>query len=70
MGKKTVRVRRIPGKTSNEPLPRDKKVSTLLSSLGINRETVVVRISGKIVPESAKLSGKETVEIVSIISGG
>lgn len=60
----------IPGETRKEKLKANETVSSLLSRLGINRETVIVRVSGKMVADSEKLCPGKKVEIISIISGG
>lgn len=46
------------------------KVLNLLNQLGQNRETVVVRLNGKIVPEEERLRGGDSVEILPIVTGG
>jgi len=60
----------IPGKTRKEKVGSEETASSLLSRLGINRETVLVRVSGKMVSDSEKILPGMRVEIISIISGG
>ncbi|OGM02899.1 hypothetical protein A3K72_03585 [Candidatus Woesearchaeota archaeon RBG_13_36_6] len=46
------------------------KVSDLLKRLKTNPETVVVVKNNKVVTQEDKLSNKDNVEILSVISGG
>ncbi len=69
-GKISVTVREIPGKARTASVARGAAISDLLSSLRINRERVVVRKNGRLLPESEALSNGDVVEVVSIISGG
>ena len=41
-----------------------------LKETGHNPETVVVRLNGRIVPETEKLSDGDEIEIIPIVSGG
>lgn len=45
-------------------------VDTLLSSLKINPENVIVTKNGILVMEDAELSDKDDVEILQVVSGG
>ncbi len=45
-------------------------VADLLKKLGQNRETVVVRVNGKIVAEEEHLKSGDVVEIIPIVTGG
>lgn len=42
----------------------------LLKKIGLNRETVIVRINGRISPEEERLKGGDSVEILKIVTGG
>lgn len=66
----SVTVKRIPGKSSRVLVPSRSSIYSLLARLGINRETVVVRLNGKIAAESEKLAKGDKLEIISIVSGG
>lgn len=46
------------------------KITDLLKLLGQNRETVVVRVNGKIITEEEGLAGGDLVEILPIVTGG
>jgi len=56
--------------------PRRLKVATrttiadLLKKLDQNRETVVVSLNGKIVPEEERLAAGDLVEILPVVTGG
>ncbi len=42
----------------------------LLQKLGIMREEVVIKINGKLAPETTELSAKDKVEIIKVVFGG
>jgi thiamine biosynthesis protein ThiS len=46
------------------------KVLDLLRGLGINRETVLVKLNGKIVPEEEELKEGAEVKIFKVVTGG
>ncbi len=46
------------------------KVKDILSSLNINSETVIVVRNDEVVTEDEKLKEKDTIKILSVISGG
>lgn len=46
------------------------RVSDLLKELGVNRETVLVKVDGKIVPEEEELSAGAEVMIFRVVTGG
>jgi thiamine biosynthesis protein ThiS len=58
------------GKTKSLSMPEKSSIEKLLESMGINPETVVVLRNGEIVPESERLSNKDRIEIIDIVSGG
>jgi thiamine biosynthesis protein ThiS len=65
-----VRVR-VWGRDETElELPEKSTVEELLERLGIERETVVVKINDKISPESERLSDGDEVLIIPIVTGG
>ncbi|MGB9719333.1 MAG: MoaD/ThiS family protein [Candidatus Anstonellales archaeon] len=43
------------------------RITELLKKLKMNREEVVVKVDGKVAPESAELEGNEEVEIVRVV---
>ena len=45
-------------------------VSSLLRDLKVMREEVVVKVNGKLAPETKKLDSKDKVEIIKVIFGG
>jgi thiamine biosynthesis protein ThiS len=45
-------------------------VLELLRKLGVNRETVLVRINGKVGPEEQPLRDGDRVEVFQIVTGG
>jgi sulfur carrier protein len=42
----------------------------LLRELGVNRETVLVRLDGKVVPEEQPLRDGDRVDIFQVVTGG
>ena len=66
-----VRVKLTPGKKEKVlELSEGAKVQDVLKELGTNRETVVVRRHGKIIPECEPVKDGEEIEVMTIISGG
>lgn len=62
---------RVWGRDETElDLPEGSTVEELLGRLGIERETVVVKINDKISPESERLSDGDEVLIIPIVTGG
>jgi sulfur carrier protein ThiS len=47
-----------------------KSVKELLTCLALNSEEVLVKVNGKLAPDSQKLSAKDEVKIMRIIFGG
>jgi sulfur carrier protein ThiS len=45
-------------------------ITTLLRDLQVSREEVVVKINGKLAPETAKVTNKDSVEIIKVVFGG
>lgn len=45
-------------------------VSRLLEKLAINRESVAVKVNGRLVPEEGHLFAGDKVEILYIVTGG
>lgn len=45
-------------------------VAALLKLLSLNSEEVLVKVNGKLVPDSAKVSKKDVVKIMRVIFGG
>jgi len=42
----------------------------LLRKLGVMREEVVLRVNGKIAPETYKIKTKDKIEIIKVVFGG
>ena len=61
IGQKTIQKVKIAQKTS---------IADLLNKLGQNRETVVVRLNGKIIAEEERLADGDSVEILPVVTGG
>jgi len=55
---------------------RAKKVShkgnlaSLLKKLGVRREEVVVKVNGRLAPDTAEPEEKDTIEVIKVIFGG
>ena len=47
-----------------------KSVGELLAALSINREEALVKVNGRLAPDSAEISGKDDVKVMRIIFGG
>lgn len=45
-------------------------ISDVLDILGINRETVLVKLNGEVVVEEERLKDGDVVEVIAAISGG
>jgi len=45
-------------------------ISSLLRSLNVMREEVVVKVNGKLAPETRKITKKDKVEIIKVVFGG
>lgn len=63
---------RIIGQKASRKLKVTQKtrIVNLLEQLGQNRETVVVRLNGKIVAEEERLADGDLVEILHVVTGG
>ncbi|MEW6592386.1 MAG: MoaD/ThiS family protein [Candidatus Hadarchaeota archaeon] len=48
----------------------DRKISEILASLGVSRETVVVSLNGKIVPEEETAKEGDRLEVLPVVTGG
>lgn len=48
----------------------DGTVSSLLRDLKVMREEVVIKVNGKLAPETKKLNAKDKVEIIKVVFGG
>jgi sulfur carrier protein len=51
-------------------VPHESSLSELLRLVDRNRETVAVRLNGKIVAEEERLADGDLVEIIPIVTGG
>ncbi len=66
-----MRVRYIlDGKARTIDLPKGSTLKGLVEKIGFNSETVLLRVGGEIVPEDTKITGKEKIEILKVVSGG
>ena len=45
-------------------------VSALLRRLGVMREEVVVKVNGRLAPETRVLSSSDRVEVIKVVFGG
>jgi len=67
----TVRVRIMDeGKTRTVRLKQGATALDLLQKLGIGRETVIVRVNGRVSPEEEMLKAGDRVEVLKIVTGG
>jgi len=48
----------------------DGTVDQLLKQLNIRREEVVVKINGKLAPETTNVNGNDSVEVIKVVFGG
>jgi len=58
------------GKKRSLSVPDGAKVADILQKVEINPETVLVRRSGEIIPETEKLKNGDKLELLSVVSGG
>jgi thiamine biosynthesis protein ThiS len=71
LGEIIVKVRVIGQRAAREVMvPQKARIADLLDQLGQNRETVVVRVNGKIVAEEERLADGDSVEILTVVTGG
>jgi thiamine biosynthesis protein ThiS len=71
LGEITVKVRVIGQRAARKVMvPQKTRMSDLLDQLGQNRETVVVRLNGKIVAEEERLADGDSAEILTVVAGG
>lgn len=61
IGQKPARKLKVAAKTT---------IADLLKQLDQNRETVVVRLNGKIVAEEERLAAGDFIEILPVVTGG
>jgi len=45
-------------------------VNSLLKKLGVMREEVIVKVNGKLAPETAEVGAKDRVEVIKVVFGG
>lgn len=45
-------------------------ITNLLKELNVSREEVVVKINGKLAPETAKVGKADKVEVIKVVFGG
>ncbi|MFH2106429.1 MAG: MoaD/ThiS family protein [Candidatus Micrarchaeota archaeon] len=45
-------------------------VSNILKKEKIRREEVIIKVNGKLVPETAKVTDRDKVEIITVVFGG
>lgn len=54
----------------NRKMKFDGTLIELLKKLGVMREEVVVKVNGKLAPETTKLKKTDKVEIIKVVFGG
>lgn len=60
----------LEGKKRTLALEKGARIEELLEELGINRETVLVRLNGEVCVEEEVLGEGDEVEIIRAVSGG
>ena len=71
MGEITVEVKVIGQRAARKiKVPQKTRIADLLDQLDQNRETVVVRLNGKVVAEEERLADGDSVEILTVVTGG
>lgn len=71
MGEIAVKVKIIGQRSAREVrVPQKIRIADLLNRLGQNRETVVVRLNGKIVAEEERIADGDSIEILPVVTGG
>ncbi|MCD6477528.1 MAG: MoaD/ThiS family protein [Candidatus Aenigmarchaeota archaeon] len=58
------------GKSKVFHVKKDSTIEDLLKEIGVNIETVIVKMNGKIVPEVEKLEDNCTLELIEFVSSG
>ncbi len=48
----------------------DGDISALLKALGVMREEVIVKVNGKLAPETRRIGKADRVEIIKVVFGG
>jgi sulfur carrier protein ThiS len=48
----------------------DGDVASLLKKLGVMREEVVVKVNGRLAPETKRLAAADKVEVIKVVFGG
>ncbi|MBI5253561.1 MAG: sulfur carrier protein ThiS [Euryarchaeota archaeon] len=61
---------KLDSKKSEVEVAEGSTVDELLEKLGINRETVLVRLNKEICTEEEKLKPGDTIEIIRAVTGG
>jgi thiamine biosynthesis protein ThiS len=71
VGEISVKVKIVGQRSAREVrVPQKTRIADLLNRLGQNRETVVVSLNGKIVAEEERLADGDSVEILTVVTGG
>jgi len=71
LGEITVEVKVIGQRAARKiKVPQKTRIADLLDQLDQNRETVVVRLNGKVVAEEERLADGDSVEILTVVTGG
>lgn len=60
----------LEGKWKDVKIPEKSSIGNLLEKLCINPETIVVLRNGEVTPEFEKLSKRDKIEIIDIVSRG
>lgn len=66
----TVKIKQVPGKSRILKVPKGTTIDEILGKLGTHRDRVIVLREGRPVPESTKLEKSESLDVITIISGG
>lgn len=54
----------------NRPMEFSGTIQGLLKELGLMREEVVVKVNGRIAPETRQLGARDSVRIIKVVFGG
>lgn len=65
-----IQVKVAGGKVRRVQIKENSTIFDLLKKLGVNREIVAVRVSGKVVPEEEPLKDGDRVDVFQIVTGG
>ncbi|MEK6954251.1 MAG: MoaD/ThiS family protein [Candidatus Micrarchaeota archaeon] len=58
------------GKSKSVEVGEDKKVKSLIQKMGLNDETFLIKLNGKIAHEDTELNTGDELEFLNVIYGG